>query len=146
MVRTTLIALALVGLAGCQANTANQPVAAREDRNRPAQLAAYAASARLPENVQYRNDLQAAAVVDRDTGAVHIYNFTDKPLAGGNLWINKTYVQRFRNVPARSEVTLPRNRFFDRNGQALSTVSTPVESVQLQWDNDVYTLLGPVYR
>lgn len=146
MVRQTLIALAFAGLAGCQANTAVKPVGTNNDRNNGAQLAAYAATARLPENIVYRNDLQAAAVVDRDTGAVHIYNFTDKPLAGGNLWVNKTYVQRFRNVPARSEITLPRNRFFDRNGQGLSTVNTPVESVQLQWDNDVYTLLGPVYR
>jgi hypothetical protein len=133
-------------MAGCQASTDVKPQSARSDRNGAAQLASYAATARLPDNIVYRNDLQAAAVVDSDTGAVHIYNFTDKPLAGGNLWVNKTYVQRFRTVPARSEITLPRNRFFDRNGQGLSTVNTRVESVQLQWDNDVYTLLGPVYR
>jgi hypothetical protein len=55
-------------------------------------------------------------------------------------------VQRFDSVPARGEITLPRTRFYDRNGQSLSSVNTPAESVQLQWDNDVYTLLGPVYR
>jgi hypothetical protein len=146
MIRQSLIALALAGLAGCSASTAIKPLGNDTNREATAQLAAYAATARLPENAQFRNDLQVAAVIDRDTGAIHIYNFTDKPLAGGNLWINRTYVQRFNNVPARGEITLPRTRFYDRNGQSLAKVNTPADSVQLQWDNDVYSLLGPVYR
>ena len=72
--------------------------------------------------------------------------FHGKPLAGGNLWVNRTYVQRFDSIPARGHITLNRNRFFDHSGQGLATVNTPVESVQLQMENDVYSLLGPVYR
>ena len=145
MIRQSLIVLTLAGIAGCSASTAIQPLGSG-NREETAQLAAYAATARLPENAQYRTDLQVAAVIDRDNGTVHVYNFTDKPLAGGNLWVNRTYVQRFDSIPARGHITLNRNRFFDHSGQGLATVNTPVESVQLQMENDVYSLLGPVYR
>jgi hypothetical protein len=48
--------------------------------------------------------------------------------------------------PARGYVTLPRSKFFDQTGQSLSSVSTPVENVWIQWDSDVYSVQGPVYQ
>lgn len=149
MFRQSLIALTIAGVAGCSASTSIRPVATGTGATRTdeaAQLAAYAATSRFPENANLRNDLQVGAIVDRDKGTIQIYNFTDRPLAPGNIWINRTYVQRSDAIPAHGKIALPRAKFYDRNGQVLSGTSAPAESVQLQWDNDVYSLLGPVYQ
>jgi hypothetical protein len=122
-------------------------VAMNSPESDTAQLAAYAAVARYPAEATTRNDLLVAAIIDRQTGQINIYNFTDKPLAGGNIWINKTYVQKFGSVPARSHTTLMRDKFYDHSGQSLAAVNTPPDSVQLQWEtNEVYNLLGPVFQ
>jgi len=145
MIRQTLITTALVSIFGCSAQI--QPIEkSARGADESAQLAAYAATANLPRDFNPRNDLQVGAVVDRSTGAIHLYNYTDRPLAGGNLWVNRTYVTQFGTIPARGHVVIPRNKFYDRTGQSFASVSTPPESVQLQWENDVYTLQGPVFQ
>ena len=146
MLRHMLMTAALVSLVGCEASTAFKPTIGSSEKTETAQLAAYAATAKLPADARPSDDLRVAAVVDRSNGNIRLYNFTDKPLAIGNVWVNRTYVSKFDAVPARGYVTLPRSRFFDQTGQSLSSVSTPVENVWIQWDSDVYSVQGPVYQ
>lgn len=147
MLRQTLFALSLVSIVGCSASTSVKPVGSNTNRvDETSQQASYATRARFPENSTLRTDLQAAAIVNPQKGTIQIINFTDKPLAPGNIWINRAYVQRFDSIPARGKIDLPRARFYDRAGQSLGGTTATTDSVQLQWDNDVYTLLGPVYQ
>jgi hypothetical protein len=147
----SILCLAVLStMVGCTASvepsepvTTSSRTVIREDDT--AQLAAYAATAQLPENAVYKSDLSVGAIVDRD-GRIHIYNFTDKPLAAGNIWVNREYVQRFDGIPARAEIILARNRFFNHQGDTLVVNNARVQSVDLQWDRDVHSLLGPVIQ
>lgn len=147
MFRPILLTLSLVSIVGCSASTSVKPISSSPNRvDEMSQQASYATRARFPENSTPRTDLQAAALVNSQKGTIQIINFTDKPLAPGNICINRNYVQRFDSIPARGKIDLPRTRFYDRAGQSLSGTTATTDSVQLQWDNDVYTLLGPVYQ
>jgi hypothetical protein len=145
MLRETLMALALTSLVGCSASF--QPIGSSSpSQDETAQLAAYAATARLPDNVDVHHDMKVAAVVDRGSNSIHIYNFSDQPVESGNIWINREFVQRVDSIPAHGQIVLSRAKFFDRNGQSLTTASVSTETIHLQHDNDVYELLGPAYQ
>lgn len=146
MLRETIVTLALASVAGCAASTSIKPVGMNDKNSETAQLAAYAATAELPKDVQPKDNLRAAAIVDRQDNSIRIYNFTDKPLNAGNIWINHAYVQRLETVPAHGSVTLSRSHFYDHTGRSLAKTDIPVNNVQIQWDNDVYNLMGPVYE
>ena len=55
-------------------------------------------------------------------------------------------MQRVDTIPARGSMTLSRNRFFDRAGTNFASSNAPINRVELQFDNDLYTLMGPVYQ
>ena len=146
MIRTALSIVTAVALAGCSASTSFHPQSSSTRADETAQLAAYAATAEYPTRSPAKEDLRAAAVVNRDNGSIRIYNFTDRPLTGANVWINGAYVQRADTIPARGSVALSRNRFFDRSGTNFASGNAPINRVELQFDNDLYMLMGPVYQ
>lgn len=145
MLRESLIALALTSLVGCSASL--QTVgSSTPSQDETAELAAYAATAHLPDNVDVHHDLKVAAVVDRGSNMIHLYNFSDQPVEGGNIWINREFVQRFDSIPAHGQIILSRAKFFDRNGQSLRQATVSTETIHLQHDTQVYELLGPAYQ
>jgi hypothetical protein len=123
-----------------------KPGSSTPRQDETAELAAYAATAHLPDNAEARHDLKVAAVIDRGSNKIHIYNFGDQPVEGGNIWINREFVQRFDTIPAYGEIVLSRSNFYDHNGQNLRSASVSTETIHLQHDNDVYVLMGPAYE
>src|SRR5260370_26276307 len=142
MCRTTLL-LALLAVAGCEST--NTPDSARLTTQSPTspQLAAYAASHPYPTTATSSDQLKAAAIVNRQTGVIKIYNFDSKPIRDAEVWVNKAYVQRISGIAPNSSALIRMGELYDGLGQSFSSISSPVSLVQIQMDRNLYTVQGP---
>jgi hypothetical protein len=147
MVRQGLALVLVSLLAGCQAGATFNPRMGRtaaptsEERTR---LAAFAASAQYPQQVQAQDNLRAAATVNREDGTIRILNFSDRPLRDATVWVNGSFVQRLDVVPPNGSVILDRGQFYDATGRSLADQRTTATRIQLQWGEELYNLMGPI--
>ena len=150
MLRPTLLALALAGLAiGCAggggsaarsavSGDADPPAQAMSDTN----LAAYAGNAKYPQT-QPRTDWRVAAIVSKDRKTIKIYNFEGQPLRTVNLWVNGAYVQPLQGVPARGRTIVRTDKLYNALGDTFAKRAPEVSQVQLETRDGLYSLLGP---
>jgi hypothetical protein len=146
MLRNLVTLLAVGALAGCQAGASFDPNFSRGNDVNTERLAAYAAQAEYPREAQASDELRAAALIDRDRGTIRILNFGDRPLNDAVVWVNGAFVHRVGSIPPTGSVTIPRASFYDARGNSLAKQQTSANRVQIQWGNELYNLLGPVYE
>ena len=146
----TLAAAALAMLTGCSTSAEFDPGRMSSEDADPTMRTQMAAFAARDENAypstQPSNDLRAAAVVDRENGIIRIYNFTREPITDAKVWVNQTYVVRVPNIPASDGFRISRSRFYNANGIPLSRSNSPVNTVQIERGERLYTLQGPVFE
>ncbi len=107
------------------------------------ELAAYAASHPYP-TTQPVQDLKVAALVSSDRATIRIYNFSDHPLGGINVWINGAYVIRVRGLTANGSVVIKTSDLYNAFGKTFASQNEPVSRVQLQAETGFYNVMGPV--
>jgi hypothetical protein len=145
-----ILMLMLVGcVAGCQAGASFNPPSssskAKVDTERT-QLAAYAATAQYPRDVQASDDLRAAAMISRDRNSIRVINFSEEALRDAVVWVNGTFVRRVDNIPPNGSVTLNRADFYDATGHSLMNQASSASRIQIQLDGKLYDVQGPVYE
>jgi hypothetical protein len=149
MIRTTLATVLIAALAGCSAKLEPVGMGGQGDRSaQQTQLAAYAASDanQYPEDAEASNDFRAAAVVNRESGTIRIFNFSNQPLTNAKLWINQNYVREVDMVPANGSKRISYNELYDPSGRTLSSAKTPVTNVQIQTGDRLHNVMGPAFE
>lgn len=143
MLRQTSLLIVAAALAGCSASAEMEPASdASQSQTANAQLAAYAASAELPQG-EASDDLRAAAVVNRESNNLKIYNFSNRALRNVDVWVNGSFVGKVSNIPANGSAMVPRSAFYDSSGRSLAQENTMINSVQIVDDDKLYNLQGP---
>lgn len=148
MFRQTLMSLSLAGLMGCAAGAELQNPfrgGTAQAQAEQAQMAAFAATAEYPRG-EASDDLRAAALINRDGGTIRVINFTDEPIRNARVWVNGAFVQEVGTIPPNGSVTLRNDRFFNSDGQTLAQMNTAPVRVELQSDDKLHRLQGPVYE
>ena len=143
MIRQTIALLALAALGGCAAN-AEFGAPNSTQRMTATQLAAFAASTEYPANQTGRNDLMAAAIVDRGDKEIKVYNFSNQPIRDARLWVNRSFVARIEGIAPLSKAVIKGDRFYDKMGNSYAKQSVEVSQVELQTAEGLYNLMGPV--
>jgi hypothetical protein len=105
--------------------------------------AAFANTARFPNDMHATDDLRATAMISRD--GIKIANATDREIKDAKLWVDGTYVTQVNSIPAHSVVTVNRTDLSDRNGN-LPSSTNDIKQVQLQTRDNLYNLQGPVFE
>jgi len=145
MLKQCLIIGTAAALVGCESLGMNDN-SARISAQAPtdAELAAYAGGHQYPANQQARNDIRAAAIVNRGDGLIKLYNFSNRPLDSVDVWVNQSYVQHIRGLPAGSAPLVIRFRdLYNQLGQRFSSHNEQVRTVQVESNGALYTLEGP---
>lgn len=139
MFRNTLIALAALAMVGCETSAKLDPFAKKEE---PAQLAAYAATAKYPADAQPKDDNRVAVLTHGDD--IRLVNFSKDPVRNVNVWINGMFVHHVDLLPAMGSVTLNKSVFYDATGRPLNKAQTEPMRITLQDGNNLFSTLGPV--
>ena len=134
---------AAVALAGCGAmNTDTSRMTAQAPTD--AELAAYAGGHKYPATQPAKDDLKAAAIVDRQREVIKIYNFGNRPIESGDVWVNQSFVQHLTGVaPGAAPRVIRFSDLYNGMGQQFSKQNEQVRTVQVQSDGNLYTLQGP---
>jgi len=144
--RAALALLGLVVLSGCAANGEFNPVGQNSAEMTPPQLAAFAAKAQYPADMQASNDLRVAAIVSRDKETIEVYNFTDRPFSDAKVWVNKGFVAKVDGIAPMSKVTIATSKLYGPFGNTFASQEKSVSSVQLETSNGLFNLMGPVQQ
>jgi hypothetical protein len=140
MFRNALIFVAALAMVGCEASTKLDPFANKDAE--PAQLAAYAATAKYPADAQPKDGLNVAILNHDDS--IRLVNFNKEPVRNVNVWVNGMFVHRLELIPAMGSVTLNKAVFYDGTGRPLSKAQTSPMRITLQEGDNLYSTLGPV--
>lgn len=133
-------------MVGCTSGSqAKGPYDGDSDAAANARLAAYAASHKYP-STKPSNELRAAAMVNRETGAIRIANFSPQSLRDVNVWVNGGFVKHLDMIPASGVVTLQPVEFYDASGRTMAAQKTSPVSVQLETPDGFYALQGPIFE
>jgi hypothetical protein len=123
---------------GCKANGEYDPP------QKPTALAANAANAEFPRDVEPVRDLSVTATVSRATGKITVRNFTNKTFAEPRLWINQIYVLRLPTIGPDSVLAVNRADLFDSAGRSLATQPVDaIRKVQLETERNLIDVQGP---
>lgn len=142
MLRQTSLLVLIASLVGCSASAELDPQAGN-DATADTRLAAYAAAAEFPD-AEASDDLRVAAVIQRQSNNIKIYNFSNQALRDVDVWVNGSFVHKVNSIPANGHVTLARTAFFDAGGRSLAQQNTTINTVQIADDGRLYNLQGPV--
>lgn len=145
MLRFLPLMTAAALLIGC-AGEVNNPFSDSGANINEAQAAAFAASHEYPADVEASNELPLTVLISRGDGEIQVINASDQAIRDGIVWVNGSFAAELENLPANGTVTLPRDAFFDRSGARLSNVQTSANRVQLQIDDRLHNLQGPVFE
>jgi len=107
------------------------------------ELAAYAASHPFPDKVTTNDQWKAAAIVNRSAGMVKVYNFDSRPIRDAEIWVNKAYVQRVGGIAPNSSTLIRFDELYNGLGQSFANPTSPVSTVYIRMDGNVYSVLGP---
>jgi hypothetical protein len=152
-----LYAVALATVAGCATsaevsnphrNVGSTAVAdpAPEPTQPPTEteLAAFAARTRYPSELEVRNDLPAAAIVNRNRRLIKIYNFSPEPLHDLNVWVNNSFVHRLEGIAPHGSAVIRTDELYNGMGRNFDSQSQKeVSQVQIETRKGLYNLLGP---
>ncbi len=137
MLRFGIPLLAAAMLMGCDTISGPSEVSAKR--------AAFAAQTPYPQNMKATEDSHLTALVSRDGNTIQLLNSSDKASTDANVWVNGTYLTRVDSVPPHGLVTLHRTDFFDSGGNNLSKQSATVTRVEVQSNNQLFQVQGPVF-
>jgi hypothetical protein len=147
MFRHSLALIALLGIAGCQASTSiSSPFGKGKDQEQRTQRAAFAASAQYPKEMKATTDLPASALINRDQQTIRIVNSSDRALRDVTVWVNGSYVAKVDTIPSHGIVTLRHGDFYDGAGTSLANQKPTITRVELQSQDKLYALQGPVFE
>lgn len=134
MLRSVVVLLGLAVLAGC----------ASDKKEAPTKMAAFAANAQYPRDVQANRDMPLVALLNRDQTTIRLINPTDQSMQNVNVWINGEYVQQVDTIPAHSTTRLNATNFYGNNGRSLTTDKVNVSRIEVQTGNTLHAVNGPV--
>jgi hypothetical protein len=134
-----LAGAALATTVACSENTMNNAMPTSE-------LAAQAAATTLPSNLQGENSNNIGALIEPNSKTIRIFNFGSAPINNAVVWVNNDYVFKVDTLPPGAYVVLNESSFYDHAGHSLSDTNVTITKVQLQADDHLWTLLGPIVQ
>jgi len=139
MFRAFAIAVAALALAGCSTSAElDNPFKGDDGKT---QMAAFAAQSQYPN--KQAEDSQLTALINRKDGQIKIINPTNQAMTDAKVWANGSFVARVDSIPARGQLTLSRERFYDKNGISLARSNNPITRVQVESGDRFLNLQGP---
>jgi hypothetical protein len=143
MFRAFAIALAAFIVVGCSTSAeVDNPFGGGGDEQKT-QMAAFAAQSQHPN--RQAEESQLSALIDRKDGRIKLINPTNQSITDAKVWTNGTFVTRVESIPARGQLTLSRENFYNKDGISLSKSSTPINRVQIETGDRFLNVLGPAY-
>jgi nucleoid-associated protein YgaU len=152
MLRQVLAVVAVAMLVGCAGGGGNRGSASTRNTTAtidpPAeamsdtQLAAHAGDAEFP-TAQATDGPRVAAVVSADRRTIKLYNFDNDAVRAVNVWINGSYVQPLRAIPANSKAHIQADKLFNKIGQRFSQRGEEVTRVQIETQDGLFKVMGP---
>lgn len=144
--RLAKYALALAGaaaLAGCQANEMADGNKQTAQAPTDTELAAYAAAHPFPSS-QQAQDSKIAAIAAPDRASIRLYNFSDKPYSEVDVWVNGSWVQHVRGIPANGSVVINSVNLYNAFGKNFASQKEPIARVQIRTENGMLNAMGPI--
>ncbi len=145
MLRCSTLAVILTGaaLVGCGGAGHDGSAKTTADALTPTELAAYAASHKIP-TTPATDELRVAALISADRSTIRLYNFTSSPLAEIDVWVNGAWLQHVRGIGANNSVMVKTTDLYNAFGKNFASQSEPVTRVQLHIGGKFYNAMGPV--
>jgi len=139
------VVLTLGLLAGCASSSKSTAGAASAsfDEMTPTQIAAWSATSRYPQTAPMKKN-DVTIIVNQGKNTIKLYNLSGTPLRNSKLWVNKTFVAKVDAVAPQTNMVINTERLYDGVGNVFSKQKLEVTSVQLQTEEGLYDLLGPV--
>ena len=143
MLKQSLLLVAAVALVGCESLSGDNNARLTAQAPTAPELAAYAGAHKYPAT-QPAKELKAAAIVNRDRGTIKIYNFSNQPLQGVDVWVNQSFVQHLNGIaPGSAPVVIRFSDLYNGLGQQFSSQNEQVHNVQIESGGNLYNLEGP---
>jgi len=142
MLKQTILLAAAAALVGCESISGDNARVSAQAPTAP-ELAAYAGAHKYPAT-QPAKEMRSAAIVNRDRGVIKIYNFSNQPIQGADVWVNQSFVQHLNGIaPASAPVVIRFSDLYNGLGQQFSSQNEQVRTVQIESNGNLYTLEGP---
>jgi hypothetical protein len=142
MLKQTILLAAAAALVGCESISGDNARVSAQAPTAP-ELAAYAGAHKYPAT-QPAKELRSAAIVNRDRGVIKIYNFSNQPIQGADVWVNQSFVQHLNGIaPGSAPVVIRFSDLYNGLGQQFSGQNEQVRTVQIESNGNLYTLEGP---
>ncbi|HWE04791.1 MAG TPA: hypothetical protein VG326_20465 [Tepidisphaeraceae bacterium] len=141
--RLAFILLCGAAVAGC--NGANSDSSAKMTAEAPTdtELAAYAASHPYPAT-QPAQEVKVAAIASPDRSTIKLYNFSNQPFSEIDVWVNGSWLQHVRGLPANGSIIIKSSDLYNAFGKNFASQKEPVSRVQLKTNGGFYDVMGPV--
>jgi len=144
--RVAIVLLCGAALAGCNAgNGGNGDGSTRLTAEAPTdtELAAYSASHPYP-TTQPSQEIKVAAIASPDRNQIKLYNFSNHPFSEVDVWVNGSWLQHIRGLPANGSVIIKATDLYNAFGKNFAGQKEPVSRVQLKTSTGFYDVMGPV--
>ena len=145
MLRTILHAVVIAGalaFAGCTA----KEVADVGDS--PREQITHAATLTYPGNARQDDRVQAVAIDVHGRNTLEIQNPSDTQIPASTLWVNGAFVRKIGPIPPGESVTVKHSNLIQagRGTNDLLSLDQPIERVELQTPEGLFTVRGPVTK
>ncbi len=88
--------------------------------------------------------MDVTVIVNQGKNTIKVYNLSGEPLRNSKLWVNKTFVAKVDAVAPQTNLVINTDRLYDGVGNVFAKQKLEVTTVQLQTEDGLYDLLGPV--
>ncbi len=143
---TASFTLGLFLLTGCSSSPGRSTAGAASasfDEMTPTQIAAWSATSKYPTTTPLKM-MDVTVIVNQSKNTIKVYNLSGTPLRNSKLWVNKTFVAKVDAVAPQTNLVINTERLYDGVGNVFSKQQREVTTVQLQTEDGLYDLLGPV--
>jgi hypothetical protein len=145
MIRKTFASLALASIIGCSSSQSFQPLGLGDGGATEAKLAAYAASTKYPTDMKPTTESRIGAIVN-DDGKIKFLNFSDHPVHESNVWVNGNFVYHVDMIPAHGSAEVSYDQLFDTSGHSFASTKVIVNRIELQSNDQLYSIYSAQLR
>jgi hypothetical protein len=115
---------------------------------RPREAITFAARAKYPGNAQDSQRVRAVAIADPDVKTLDIYNLSNQSIPATAVWVNGDFVKQISPISPKSHVTIKYVELLEAgpSAKSLTELERTIQKVELQTNDGMYSVQGPVNR
>jgi hypothetical protein len=136
------VAAVLTLIAGCHTQDIGQV------GERPREAITFAARAKYPGNALDSERVRAVAVADPDSKTLDVYNLGSQSIPATAVWVNSDFVKQIGPISPKSHVSIKYVELLEAgpSAKSLTELERTIQKVELQTNDGMYNVQGPVNR